>query len=179
MSKSKTAILTIDIGDVREAGSVEAAIIAAAEKSDSVASGVVGMEFSTSGPGPGWSQQYGPNEWSREAFNGGALAYVDATDGTVRRAEAVDDDTDEDDVYTDIGGCEYRIGNWSDESEVRVECPDIDDAMDHPQAVAEMAKAVIDHHGPMSDRAAWAALVRRIKAAADAMDDIDADDFAD
>ncbi len=178
-TKSK-AILTIDMSDVRESGGVANAIIDAAKKSDTVASGVVGMEFATSGPGPGWSKQYGVSEWSREAFNGGATAYVDADDGRVLRTEPWEgQDNNGQAVYTDIGGGEYIIGDWSSESEVRVECPDIEDAIEYPETVAEMAQAVIDSHGPMSDRTAWADLIRKIKAAADAFDDIDADELAD
>ena len=173
------AIVTIDIDDVKAAGGVEAAIIAACERSDSVSSGVVGMECSTSGPGPGWSKQHGPDEWSREAFNGGAIAYVDATDGRVRRSESVDDDTDDDDILTDIGGGEYVVGDWSEDSEVCVECPSEDDALTHPDVAAAMARTVIDYHHPMSDLAAWRSLVAKIKASAAAFDDIDADELTD
>lgn len=173
-------IVKIDIDDVRHAGSVEAAIIAACKESDSVASGVVGMEFATSGPGTGWSKQYGPDEWSREAFSRGAVAYVDETDGRVLRTEPWEgQDNNGKAVYTDIGGGEYVLGDWSSESEVCVTCPDEDDALSYPEIFAEMARSVIDHHGPMSDRRAWRELISRIKEAADALDGIDADDIDD
>jgi len=40
-----------------------------------------------------------------------------------------------------------------------------------------MAQAVIDTHGPLSDRAAWAKLIREMRAIGGAVSRIDADDL--
>ncbi len=162
--KSITYMVELDIDDVRKAGGVPEAIKKWSEESDSVASGVVGQEFSTSGPGTGWSKQHGPEEWSREAFNGGALYYIDESDGRLRAAEDAEGEeaTDDNDVYTDIGGGSYRVGDWSDESVVRLACPDIEDASRYQDIAAEMAKAVWDCHDAASDREAWGELVKAI-----------------
>lgn len=66
---------------------------------------------------------------------------------------------------------------WSDESVVELVCPDVDDALENPEQVAEMAEAVIQYHGPMSDKAEWKKLIESIKDAAEALSDVDADDL--
>lgn len=165
-------------------------MLAWAEGSDTTSAGAIGPEFSTSGPGAGWSTTHGVEEFASRAFDGGALYYLDVSDGRVKEAVPVPDevevkrdedgnlvDEDGEAVQRDIGGCYYQEGDWSDGSEVRLEVPDLDDALEHPEVVAEMAQAVIDYHGPMSDRKRWAKLVRDIKSAADALDGIDADDL--
>lgn len=68
---------------------------------------------------------------------------------------------------------------WTDESVVELVCPDIDEAMEHPVEVAEMARAVINTHSPMSDRAEWKKLVEAIQEAGEALSSIDADNLAD
>lgn len=184
MAKSKTAHVTLDIDDVRRAGGVEAAIHAWCEQSDDTSSGVVGSAFSTSGPGPGWSKNHTAGDFAARAMSEGALHYIDASNGTMASAEVVDDDEqDEDGEYPDgtFGdgcGTMVRVGDWTDESVVRLECPSEDDAIAYPAVAAEMARAVIDHHGAESDKAEWLALIQRIRAAAEAFEDIDLDDLA-
>lgn len=189
MTTTRKAHLTLDLSDVRKAGGVEAAILAWAAEDDSTSSGVIGSSFSTSGPGSGWSRTHGASDFASRAFEGGALHYLDASDGRVKSCSApvgeIDEDeetgdrTDEDGntVLRDIGGCDYvDEGDWSEESVVCLECPSIADALEHPEVAAEMAQAVIIAHGPMSNRSEWAKLVRAIKDAAEAFDDVDADD---
>lgn len=174
MSKTTSkAHVTLDLDDVRHAGGVEQAIIAWSKESDTTSAGVVGPSFSTSGPGPGWSKNHDATDYAARAVKGGAMYYLDETDGTL--ATAVE--TNDEDGIRCEGGV-YEI-EWSDASVVCLVCPDIEDAIEEPKFVAEMAQAVIDYHGPMSDRKAWAELVREIKAAADALEDIDADDICD
>lgn len=158
MSKS-TAHLTIDINDVLSAGSVEAAIHAWCERDRETSSGVIGPEFSTSGPGPGWSKTHDSHDFASRALDGsyGALYYVDAEDG---RMAQLDDD----------GKIE-----WTEESVVRLECPSVEDALQSPGETAEMAEAVIQYHSPESDMAEWAQLIRAVRAAAEALEDIDLD----
>lgn len=174
--KLTAAHIVIDLDDVRTAGSVESAIAAWCERSDDTACGVVGPAFSTSGPGSGWSVNHSTDDFARRALAEGALHYIDAADGRMISADAVDEgDEDGDDVLRDIGGCAYRVGDWSDESVVRLECPDIEDAVRHPAEFAAMARAVADTHGAESDTAEWRDLIARVRAAADALDGIEID----
>ena len=169
------AHITLDITDVRKAGGVEAAIVAWASESDTTSSGTVGPAFSTSGPGSGWSMTHGADDFAIRAFEGGALYYIDQTDGRligVDPAEEGDDGAEQ-----DIGGCWYTVGEWSDGSEVRLEVPDIEDAIAHPATFAEMARAVAETHGDKSDRKAWAELVRAVQDAADELDGIEPEDI--
>lgn len=184
MSATKTnAHLCLDLDDVRKAGGVSEALAAWCKESDTTTCGVVGQSFATSGPGNGWSKTFGRDDFASRAFEGGALYYLDTDDGKIKEALPVDGaeevDEDDDTILTDIGGCRYREGEWSDESEVELACPTIEDALEHPAIVAEMAQAVIDHHGPCSDRAAWKRLIESIRAAAEALEDVDADELAD
>lgn len=189
MTAKKTAHLTLDLSDVRKAGTVEAAIEAWAAGSDTTSSGTIGSSFSTSGPGSGWSKNHDASDFSRRAFKEGALHYLDSKNGTLRSAtsptgEVIEDEdgdrTDEEGntVLRDIGGCDYVVGDWSDESVVRIECPDMDDAMEYPETVALMAQAVIDHHDYESS-VEWKALIRAMKEAAEAVEDIDEDKLGD
>ena len=181
--RKKTAHVTIDLDDVRSAGGVKQALAAWCEDSDDTSCGIVGPSFSTSGPGSGWSVQHNENDYARRAFTEGALHYLDVDDGKLMSvAEATEDERDKDgnlpdDVLTDIGGCVYRIGEWTDESVVRIECPEMDDAMAVPKLVAEMASAVIAHHHAASDCNAWRTLIAQIREAAEALENIDLDDF--
>jgi hypothetical protein len=68
---------------------------------------------------------------------------------------------------------------WSRESVVRVECPFLDEAIEYPEITAGMAAAVVDHHGPCSDLAAWRQLIRSVRALAMATAVIDLNDLAD
>jgi hypothetical protein len=177
------AIVTLGIRDVRAAGSVEDAIVAWSEQSEDTSSGI-----------HGWAP---PTEDGRAqmAIEGGAMHYIDCDDGRLISAipvqlvsgdgeDAVYEDGDGDevdpaDVIRDCGGGYSVLGDWSDESVVRLECPDIADAVEHPDTVAMMVRAVIDTHDAMSDRASWAKLVRSIRDAAESLDGIDADDLDD
>lgn len=182
-TETTRAHVTIDITDVVRAGSVPQAILAWAEESDDTSSGVVGPAFSTSGPGSGWSRDHDRNDFARRAVVGGALHYIDEGDGRMISAEEVSDDERDDDgewpddVIHDMGGGHSRLGDWTDASVVRVECPSVEDAIHWPGAVAEMAQSVIGYHGPCSDRAAWRALLASIRDAAQAIEDTDIDDL--
>lgn len=153
-------MISIDLDDVRWAGGVEQALHAYCEASDQVGSGVVGPAFSTSGPGPGWSRNHDASDFAARAMEEGVPYYLDTDDGRIAFAPNRGQDIE-----------------WTDESMIRLECPDIDDAMEYPAMVAEMAQAVIDTHGTLSDRKAWAELVRQIQVAGEAVSDIDADDL--
>lgn len=168
--------VTIDLADVVNAGGVESALLAWAAESDTTSAGTVGPAFSTSGPGNGWSMTHGADDFALRAFEGGALYYLDAEDGRILTMIPGEGES-EDDTYRDINGDEFTVGDWSDASVVRLEVPNLDEAIEHPERVAEMVKAVIDHHGPLSDRKGWAELVKGIKEAADALSDIDADEL--
>lgn len=176
-----TAHFTIDLNDVIRAGGLRAAMTAECERSDTTSCGVIGPSFSTSGPGSGWSKQHDEDDFAARAFSEGALYYLDLDNGKLIGCEFAEDaERDEDgdlpdDVHTDIGGCQYRIGDWSDESVIELVCPTVEDALEHPAEVAEMAQAVIDYHGPESDCKEWADLIDSIKTAAEALDEIDAD----
>lgn len=163
-----TAHLTIDLDDVCRAGSVREAISTWCDDSDDTSCGVVGPAFSTSGPGPGWSKQHDEHDFARRAMEEGAIYYLDLDDGRLASApEWTDDMYDGQDI------------EWTDESVVCIACPDIEDAIERPALVAEMAQAVIDYHGPESDRDAWKKLIEQIREAAKALEDIDADDLDD
>lgn len=163
-----TAHVTIDLDDVIRAGGVDQALAAWCEASDDTSCGVVGPSFSTSGPGSGWSKQHDASDFAERAMYGGALYYLDTDDGRLALSPEWTDD-----LY------EGQDIEWSEDSVVRIECPTADEALEQPVLVAEMAQAVIDYHGPESDRKAWRSLLEQIKAAAEAFDDIDADDLAD
>lgn len=149
--------IKIDLSDVVAAGSVEGAILAWAQSSDEYASGTIGSSFSTSGPGTGWSKTHDASDFAERALSDdyGALYYVDAEDG---RVASKDEDGDI---------------QWTDESEIELACPSIEEAIDNPKEAAEMAKSVIDTHGDESDKDDWRKLVKAIKEAADAFEDID------
>lgn len=158
-------ICTIDISDVAKAGSVSQAIVAWAKESDTVASGVVGSTFATSGPGIGWTQNYGTAEYAERALSEGASAYIDESTGLVLHSVHVDDADDDAEILTDIGGCEYAVGEWSEESVVRLECPDEEDALANPKALGQMIEALVSHHSTRSDLWAWKVLVKKIEEA--------------
>lgn len=177
-----SAEITIDLSDVVRHGSVEAAITAVVDEKDgeillATSRAMGGQTFATSGPGPGWSRQFSAADYAREAIltdvrmsgcDPSASSAIDPSDG--RLAHGVDPDD----------GAEYE-GEiaWEDDSCVHVEVPDVDEAIEHPSLVAEMAQSVIDHHGPESDRAEWRNLVSILRDAAEAMEDIDLDGFGD
>lgn len=153
--------IQIDIHDVLKAGSVAAAIQAFADNSDEYACGVIGPAFTTSGPGPGWTVEHDCNEFAARALSDeyGATYYIDPEDGRVARMIKGD-------------GIE-----WSDDSEVELICPCVEDLASYPETAADMFTAVVEYHGAESDRAAWKAAVLAAKRLAKAFDDIEAEDF--
>lgn len=182
--KAHVTIVTIDINDIRAAGSVGKAIFAWAEGSDDTSSGYTQSAESQPTYAIQWRDGTKAVGYAARAMEGGALYYVDHTDGRMIGRSEVDDCedgtyTDEDAVHHDFGGGHFLVGDWSDESVVSIECPSIEDAIEYPEIVAEMAQSVIDYHFPMSDRAEWKKLIEAVKEAADALSDIDADDLAD
>lgn len=100
------------------------------------------------------------------AMTHGALYHADPTTGRVAWSPTWTDD--------DYAGQPIV---WTDDSMVRVECPSLQDAIQHPRAVAEMARAVCLYHGPRSDRRAWASLIRQMQAVGEAFAHIDADEL--
>jgi hypothetical protein len=178
MATKTKAHVTINLDDVRNHGSVEKAIAAWCEDSDTTSCGVIGSSFSTSGPGPGWSMNHDENDYASRAFEGGAVHYIDATDGRMKSADMVglnEDDEDDDTIQHDIAGCAYREGKWSSESVVRIECPSLEEAIEETGLVAEMAQSVIDHHYDLSDKAEWKNLIETIREVAEWLEDIDTD----
>lgn len=165
-------ICKIDISDVAKAGSVPHAILAWAKESDTVASGVVGSSFSTSGPGVGWSHDHTTAEYAICALDGGALAYVDCDDGRVIESISPDEADEGSDVLTDMQGCEYVVGEWSSSSRVRLECPDEEDAIANPVAFAQMLDCVLGVHGPCSAVDEWKNLARAIMECSDCIRDV-------
>ena len=161
MTSIDNIIISIDLDDVRAAGGVEQALHEYCRESDQIGSRVVGPTYSTSGPGSGWAYQHTADDFARRAMSAGALYYLEASDGRIAYAP-----TWEDDMY------QGQDIEWTDGSMVRLECPDIEDAMQHPTLVAEMVRWVIAAHGRLSDRQEWTLLVRRIRAADDALADI-------
>lgn len=75
--------MKITITDVVRHGSISAAIIAKAQDHDSIASGIIGPAFSTSGPGPGWQRNHDVSDYAARALDEdyGAASYIDADDG--------------------------------------------------------------------------------------------------
>ena len=90
------------------------------EESDTVASGVIGSAFSTSGPGSGWTCHHDVSDFARRALDGeyGACSYIDSADG--REAELNKDG----DLV------------WSDESVVEIILPTVEEAVDNPAKAA-------------------------------------------
>lgn len=150
--------ILIRINDVVDAGSVEAAIIAASQSAD-WASGDIGPTFATSGPGSGWTKEYTSTDYARRALadDYGAIAYVDPDDG---RVATLSGDGDGDVV-------------WSEASEVVVEVPCVEDALRHPKAAMQMAISVRDEHHAASDVEAWRELLSDIQTAAEKLEGIE------
>lgn len=153
--------ITLTISDIAFAGSITAAIHAACKESDPLASGTIGPSFACSGPGTGWSFDYDEIDYAKRALSDeyGAAGYVDADDG---RLATLDDDGDL---------------VWSDESVVALECPGEDEALDEPEALAKMYRGIISGRCIADDLRDWKDLLKRVRAAADALDEIDADDL--
>lgn len=150
--------MEIDLNDVRKHGSVRDALRHYCDESDTMACGIIGMEFATSGPGPGWCKHYDVSDFARRALEGdyGATAYLDIDDGRLATRAAKDDDEDDDQED------DFDV-EWTDSSVVEILCPDIDDALDYPEQTAELMRALATHHDA-SDLDAWRKLVDEIAA---------------
>lgn len=131
--------MKITLAHIVEHGSISAAIEALCKESDTVASGVIGSSFSTSGPGSGWQRNYDTSDYADRALadDYGSTSYIDSSDG--REAE-LDEDGDVE---------------WSDESVIELECPSLEDAMDNREAVQIMLDG-LSVHAEETDLDAWA-----------------------
>ena len=103
-------------------GTIKETIEELCSESDTIASGVIGPSFSTSGPGSGWSRQHDACDYAERALSDeyGVLYYIDSADG--RRAELDSDGEME----------------WSDESVVEIILPTIEEALEDPVATASL-----------------------------------------
>ena len=172
MSASPKPHVVIDFDDVRKNGSVRRAILAWAERDNITSSGVIGQEFDVSGPGSGWRISFGVNEFAKRAIQEGALHYIDCDDGRLVSREAWND-IPEKCGWRDMNGEPFEVSDWSTESVVRIECPTLEDAVAHPAIFCQIVESVVEFHYPMSDVEAFRALIGQIRAAAEAIEDID------
>lgn len=170
--KTMKAHISIDIHDVVKANGVKNAITNWCENSDTTSCGIIGPSFSTSGPGSGWTKNFSCNDYATRALQQGALHYIDVDDGKLISAEEVEYEHDKEYViYND--GRFYQLGSWSDESVIEIVCPEITDAIEHPELTAEMAQSVIDYHYPLSNTKEWKELIDNIHNLAEAFENID------
>jgi len=139
-------IIRLDIHDIRKAGTIEKAIVAWGDDHPEIACG----------------DAEACNAAALAAMESGALAYVDANDGKIVRAEAVTDGTDADDIRHEIGGDQFVVGDWSDHSVIELLCPDDEDVMQYPEIAAMMAEDAIGQHSRESDQVAWRRLIQRM-----------------
>lgn len=153
--------MKITISDVGNNNhSIDEAIEAWAEESDTTASGVIGSSFSTSGPGSGWTKNHDVNDYAARALDDdyGAAQYVDSSDG---RVATLDDE---------------GAMSWTDESAVELVCPDEEDALANPKALRAMVEALsTSTHTDESDMAKWKELVSAINEASEAIYGLDLD----
>jgi hypothetical protein len=150
--------MKITIEQVVEAGNnVASAIEAACKDHDSIASGVIGPSFATSGPGSGWSKQYDASDYAERALSGdyGASSYIDSSDGR----EATLDELEELD--------------WSDESVIELVCPSLAEAMEYPDAYEAMI-AALHLHDAETDPGPWNDLEERVDSQEKVQEIIDA-----
>jgi hypothetical protein len=164
--------ITITLADVlaSEKKTVESAIIAWCEGSDDTScSATIG--------GP-WGQEYNCTDYARRAIEEGALYFIDEADGRMCKAiqdTDYDPDEDEDENIICNDGGYFRIGDWTESSVIFLECPSIEEAIENPKAVAEMAQAIIDYHSAYPDKQSWKNLIEDIRAASEALEGIDID----
>lgn len=166
--------IRIDIHDVVQAGGVRQAIEEWCRESDETASGVIGPEFATSGPGIGWTKYFTTDDFAERAAEYGARYYIDSSDG---RMMTIIRDPEGTPTIRDPEGTPVILSEWTPSSVVELICPDLDVAADHPKFFAEMAKSVVDHHFPHSNLKKWRELVTNIKELAEAIEYIDPSDF--
>jgi hypothetical protein len=122
--------LEITLSMIDEHGSITAAIEAACDDHDTLASGEVGPSFSTSGPGCGWSIQHNATDYARRSLDGeyGACGYVDSSDGRMA--------TFEDGALV-----------WTDETVVEV----VDDHEDVSEETLKQLEAAVESGHVVSD----------------------------
>lgn len=116
--------MKLTIAEIRKHSTIAKAIEAKAASSDSIASGIIGSEFATSGPGPGYSRQHTTSDYARRAIEDGCLSYIDSADG---REATIDKDGDL---------------VWSDETVVELVAPDLDDVDANLETVERMISAL-------------------------------------
>ena len=75
-------------------------------------------------------------------------------------------------TWIETGSDKPQHIEWSDGSVVEIECPDAAVAIEEPELVAEMARAVADYHHDASDLDAWRRLLASVATAAEALEDI-------
>lgn len=123
-TRKTKAKLKITIYNLRGMGSIADAIEELAREHDTIASGVIGPQFATSGPGSGWTRNFSVRDYALRALDGGygALSYVDSSDGL----EA---------TLNDEGELE-----WSDEPVVEIILPDASVAARYPKELAVMVR---------------------------------------
>ena len=185
-TKINKAVVTIDLDDVVAAGGVAEAIFARCLDSDTYGSGYTQSSESQPTFAVQWREGLDITGYAARMIEGGALHYIDHSDGRMVSAVPVHeidgewydadggDVVDIDEVIHDFGGGHSVLGGWSSDSVVALECPEIEDAIEHPEAAAQMAREVMTH-AACSDRTAWRELIIAIQAAGEAMSDIDAD----
>jgi len=166
MTTCKICIADVIVADNR----VELAIVNWSLDDECTSSGDIGSTFSTSGPGAGWSVNHNVNDYARRAVEGGALYYLDASNGRYVEAEEVDDDDEEDVIW--CSGVASRLSDWSDESVVELVVPDLDDAIQYPDALAAMVRS-LSVHAAASDLDGWRDLVASIRRASDSLDGVE------
>lgn len=126
------------------ATSIADAIEKIAQESDTIASGIIGPSFATSGPGSGWSKQFDETDYAKRALadDFGAASYIDSADG---REATLDSEGDVE---------------WSDESVVEIEMPSLEDALENPDEFAILAKDAASYG---ADAEEWEALAERVE----------------
>jgi hypothetical protein len=166
--------VTLTLADVVKAGGVPDAIIKWAENDELTASGIIGS--AVSGPGSGF--HHGVYDFARRAIEAGAAYYIDAVRGKLigfKPARNTEKDADgcwPEDTFRTEAGIRVRMGEWSENSAVRLECPSIADVADEPKttaAAAEMFEAVANYHYPLSDVSSWINLLMCIRDTADGL----------
>lgn len=119
--------IIITFEDFCEHDTIAKAIEVYCQESDEYATGRIGPDFATSGPGSGWSIQFDTQDFAARALDDeyGAIAYVDDEDGTVARL------SEEGEVV------------WSEESEVDCETLSVREILEFPEKVKAYRKAVV------------------------------------
>lgn len=162
----ETFRITLTIDEVYAAGSVEQALLKWCEDSaDFLGGSMGGPTFATSGPGTGVAREFDITDFAWRAHQDGGH-YLDVSDG---RASMLEDDGPED-------GPEGIV--WT-ESIVDAICPSACEAVQMPDACAQMADAVASVLAGRSDLVAWRTLLGDIRRASDALEGTELDEYDD